>query len=151
MTSITLKITNLNEKKSSFSSNRMVLTVNNEKNSFISQYLRDIDIGMILSKNDKIIVEVYAYPSNLNYNNIFSIDENSNVIYNNSIVKKLGKYNININIENEEYVFGIKKGYIKSIFDDCKIYFRTIYHDNIQKYEITHPSIEGNLEYLNKL
>jgi len=148
MTSITLKITNLNEKKSSFSSNRMVLTVNNEKNSFISQYLRDIDIGMIVSKNDKIIVEVFGYPSNLNYNNIFSIDENSNVIYNNLIVKKLGTYNIIIDIENEEYVFGIKKGYIKGIFDDCKIYFRTRYHDDIEKYEITHPSIEGYLEYL---
>jgi hypothetical protein len=129
----------------------MAPIIDEKNNKFIFQILRNVDLGMLACIGEEIKVNVLLYPNNLKYNDIFSMSGNNNLIYNNSIVKSLGIYTIIVNIVEEEIIFDIKKGYIKEILienPELKISLRSIYHKDIQSYEITHPNIEGDLSYL---
>lgn len=134
-----------------FCSRPMVPIIDEKNNKFIFQILRNVDLGMLACIGEEIKVNVLLYPNNLKYNDIFSMSGNNNLIYNNSIVKSLGIYTIIVNIVEEEIIFDMKKGYIKEILienPELKISLRSIYHKDIQSYEITHPNIEGDLSYL---
>ena len=122
-----------------------------DKKKFIFQLIRSVDLGMLVCIGQEIKVNVLLYPTNLEYNSIFSINDNNNLIYNNSIVKSLGIYTIPINIVEEEIIFDMKKGYVKEVLEESpllNICFRSIYHKDINSYEITLPYIEGDLSYL---
>ena len=134
-----------------FCSRPMAPIIDKKNNKFIFQILRNVDLGMLACIGEEIKVNVLLYPNNLKYNDIFSMSGNNNLIYNNSIVKSLGIYTIIVNIVEEEIIFDMKKGYIKEILienPELKISLRSIYHKDIQSYEITHPNIEGDLSYL---
>jgi hypothetical protein len=134
-----------------FCSRPMTQTIDIKNNKFIFQILRNVDLGFISSIGEEIIVNVLLYPTNLKYSNIFTINANNNLIYNSSIVKSLGKYIIPINIIEEENIFNTKKGYVKQVLienPELKISLRSIYHIDIDSYEITHPNIEGDLSFL---
>jgi hypothetical protein len=134
-----------------FCSHPMAALIDKKNNKFIFQTLRTVDLGMLACIGEQIKVNVLLYPTNLKYNNIFTMNENNNLIYNSSIVKNLGIYTIPINIVEEEVIFDIKKGYIKQILKEnpeLKISLRSIYHKDIESYEITLPNIEGDLSYL---
>ena len=134
-----------------FCSKPMIPIIDKKNNKFIFQLIRSVDLGMLACIGEKIKVTVLLYPTNLKYNNIFTINENNNLIYNSSIVKNIGTYNIIVNIVEEEIVFDMKKGYVRKVLEEnpeLKLCFRTLYHSNINSYELTHPMIEGNLSYL---
>jgi hypothetical protein len=134
-----------------FCSRPMVPIIDTKNNKFIFQILRNVDLGILASIGEKIKVNVLLYPINLKYNDIFRMNENNKLMYNNSIVKSLGIYTILVNIVDEEIIFDIKKGYIKQILienPELKISLRSIYHKDIESYEITLPNIEGDLSYL---
>jgi hypothetical protein len=134
-----------------FCSRPMVPIMDTKNNKFIFQILRNVDLAMLACIGDEIKVNVLLYPTNFKYNDIFTMSENNNLIYNSSIVKSMGIYTIPINIVEEEVIFDIKKGYVKQILNEnpeLKICLRSIYHKDIQSYEITHPNIEGDLSYL---
>ena len=134
-----------------FCSRPMATIIDEKNNKFIFQILRNVDLGMLACVGEEIKVNVLLYPNNLKYNDIFSMSGNNNLIYNNSIVKSLGIYTIIVNIIEEEIIFDMKKGYIRQILienPELKISLRSIYHKDIQSYEITHPNIEGDLSYL---
>ena len=124
----------------------MVQTFDKKNNRFIFQ------LGMLAHRNEYIKVEVLLYPNNLKYNDIFTINDNNNLIYNNIIIKSLGIYTIPVNIVEEETVLNMKKGYIKEVLKEnpnLNISLRTIYHTDLNGYELTLPMIEGDLSYLN--
>jgi hypothetical protein len=134
-----------------FCSRPMAPTIDKKNNKFMFQILRNVDLGILAYIGEEIKVNVLLYPTNLKYNDIFTMNENNNLIYNSSIVKSLGIYTIPINIVEEEVIFDIKKGYIRQNLKDnpkLNISLRTIYHKDINSYEITHPNIEGDLYYL---
>jgi hypothetical protein len=134
-----------------FCSRPMAPTIDKKNNKFMFQILRNVDLGIIACIGEEIKVNVLLYPSNLKYNDVFTMNENNNLIYNSSIVKSLGIYIIPINIVEKEVIFDIQKGYVKQILienPELKISLRTIYHKDIESYEITHPNIEGDLSYL---
>ena len=134
-----------------FCSHPMASLIDKKNNKFIFQTLRTVDLGILACIGEQIKVNVLLYPTNLKYNDIFTMNENNNLIYNSSIVKSLGIYTIIVNIVEEEIIFDMKKGYIKEILienPELKISLRSIYHKDIQSYEITHPNIEGDLSYL---
>jgi len=134
-----------------FCSRPMAPIIDTKNNKFIFQTLRTVDLGMLACIGEQIKVNVLLYPINLKYNDIFTMNENNKLMYNNSIVKSLGIYTIIVNIVNEEIIFDIKKGYIKQILienPELKISLRSIYHKDIESYEITLPNIEGDLSYL---
>jgi hypothetical protein len=129
----------------------MVQTFDKKNNRFIFQLLRSVDLGMLAHRNEYIKVEVLLYPNNLKYNDIFTINDNNNLIYNNIIIKSLGIYTIPVNIVEEETVLNMKKGYIKEVLKEnpnLNISLRTIYHADLNGYELTLPMIEGDLSYL---
>jgi hypothetical protein len=129
----------------------MIQTLDKKNNTFIFQLLRSVDLGMLAYKGEKIKVEVLLYPNNLKYNDIFTINDNNNLIYNNIIIKSLGIYTIPVDIVEEEITFNMKKGYIKKVLKEnpnLNISLRTIYHNETNGYEITLPMIEGDLSYL---
>lgn len=134
-----------------FCSRPMAPTVDKKNHKFMFQILRNVDLGMLACIGEEIKVNVLLYPTNLKYNDIFTMNENNNLIYNSSIVKSLGIYTIPINIIEEEVIFDIKKGYVRQILKnnpELKISLRSIYNKDINSYEITHPNIEGDLSYL---
>lgn len=134
-----------------FCSRPMASIIDKKNNKFIFQTLRNVDLGMIASIGEQIKVNVLLYPTNLKYNDIFTMSGNNNLIYNSSIVKSIGIYTIPINIVEEEVIFNIKKGYIRQILienPELKISLRSIYHKDLKSYEITFPNIEGDLSYL---
>ena len=134
-----------------FCSKPMIPIIDKKNNKFIFQILRSVDLGMLACIGEQIKVTVLSYPNNLKYNNIFTMSGNNNLIYNKSIVKNIGTYTIPVNIIEEEIIFDMKKGYIKKVLEgnpELKICFRTIYHKDLNSYEITHPNIEGDLSYL---
>ena len=149
-TAIALKFTAPNG-DTYFCSHPMAALINKKKNKFIFQTLRTVDLGMLACIGEQIKVNVLLYPTNLKYNNIFTMNSNNNLIYNNSVVKSIGIYTIPINIVEEEVIFNIKKGYVRQILienPELKISLRSIYHKDIDSYEITLPNIEGDLSYL---
>ena len=134
-----------------FCSRPMAPIIDKKNNKFIFQILRNVDLGMLACIGEEIKVNVLLYPTNLKYNDIFTMSGNNNLIYNSSIVKSLGIYTIPVNIIEEEVIFDMKKGYIRQILienPDLKICLRTLYHKDLGSYEITHPNIEGDLSYL---
>jgi hypothetical protein len=134
-----------------FCSRPMIPIIDKKNNKFIFQIIRSVDLGMLACIGEKIKINVLLYPNNLKYDDIFTMNENNNLIYNSSIVKSIGIYTIPVNIIEEEIVIDIKKGYIKQILienPELKISLRSIYHKDIDSYEITLPNIEGNLSYL---
>jgi hypothetical protein len=148
--SIALKFTAPNG-ETYFCSRPMIPMIDNKNNKFIFQILRSVDLGMLACIGEQIKVTVLIYPNNLVYNSLFTINGNGNLIYNSSIVKNIGTYTITVNIIEEEIIFNMKKGYVRKILEESpelKICFRTLYHNDINSYEITHPMIEGDLSYL---
>jgi len=134
-----------------FCSRPMAPIIDKKNNKFIFQILRNVDLGMLACIGEEIKVNVLLYPTNLKYNDIFTMSGNNNLIYNSSIVKSLGIYTIPVNIIEEEVIFDMKKGYIRQILienPDLKICLRTLYHKDLGSYEITHPNIEGDISYL---
>jgi len=134
-----------------FCSHPMVPIIDKKNNKFIFQLLRSVDLGMIGCIGYTIKVNVLLYPTNLKYNNIFSINENNTLIYDKSIVKSLGIYTIHVIIVEEETIFDMKKGFVKKVLKaepNLNISLRTIYHYEQDIYELTHPTIEGDLSYL---
>ena len=134
-----------------FCSHPMVPIIDKKNNKFIFQLLRSVDLGMIACIGDTIKVNVLLYPTNLKYNNIFSINEKNTLIYDKSIVKSLGIYTFHVIIVEEETVFDMKKGFVKKVLKEqpnLNISLRTIYHHDQDMYELTHPTIDGNLSYL---
>ena len=134
-----------------FCSHPMIPIIDKKNNKFIFQLLRSVDLGMFACIGEQIKVTVLLYPNNLKYNSIFTINGNNNLIYNSSIVKNIGTYTVTVNIIEEEIVFDMKKGYVRKVLEEnpeLKICFRSLYHSNINSYEITHPMIEGDLSYL---
>lgn len=134
-----------------FCSRPMIPVIDKKNNKFIFQIIRSVDLGILACIGEEININVLLYPSNLKYNDIFTINENNNLIYNSSIIKSLGIYTIPVNIVEEENIFDTKKGYIKQDLrenPELKISLRAIYHRDINSYELTHPMIEGDLSYL---
>lgn len=134
-----------------FCSHPMVPTIDKKNNKFTFQLLRSVDLGFLASVGDTIKVNVLLYPTNLKYNNIFSINEKHTLIYDKSIVKSLGIYIFHVFIVDEETVFDMKRGFVKKVLKtepNLNISLRTIYHYEQDIYELTHPTIEGDLCYL---
>jgi len=134
-----------------FCSHPMIPIIDKKNNKFTFQLLRSVDLGMLACIGEEIKVSVLLYPTNLKYNNIFTINENNNLIYDSYIVKNIGTYNIIVNVVEEEIVFDMKKGYVRKVLEEnpeLKLCIRTLYHSNINSYELTHPMIEGDLSYL---
>lgn len=134
-----------------FCSHPMVPIIDNKNNKFIFQLLRSVDLGFLASISDRIKVNVLLYPTNLKYNNIFSINEKNTLIYDKSIVKCIGSYTFHVIIVEEETIFDMKKGFVKKVLEKepfLNISLRTIYHYEQDMYQLTHPAIEGDLSYL---
>lgn len=134
-----------------FCSHPMVPTIDKKNNKFTFQLLRSVDLGFLACVTDIVKVNVLLYPTNLKYNNIFSINEKNTLIYDKSIVKSLGIYIFNVIIVEEETVFDMKKGFVKKVLKTepkLNISLRTIYYHDQDMYELTHPTIEGDLSYL---
>ena len=134
-----------------FCSHPMVPIIDKKNNKFIFQLLRSVDLGFLASISDRIKVNVLLYPTNLKYNNIFSINEKNTLIYDKSIVKCIGSYTFHVIIVEEETIFDMKKGFVKKVLEKepfLNISLRTIYHYEQDMYQLTHPAIEGDLSYL---
>ena len=134
-----------------FCSHPMVPIIDKKNNKFIFQLLRSVDLGFLASISDRIKVNVLLYPTNLKYNNIFSINEKNTLIYDKSIVKCIGSYTFHVIIVEEETIFDMKKVFVNKVLEKepfLNISLRTIYHYEQDMYQLIHPAIEGDLSYL---
>lgn len=118
---------------------------NHKSKKFIFQQLRSSDLGLSVSPSDIIKVEVYSYPKEMKY----MITYFENITKHN--IKLLGSYNFTVNIENEQNVFGMKKGEVSAILNrehNVKLTFTSIYHPEYKTYVLSNPLIEGNVSFI---
>lgn len=119
------------------SSREMVFLKNN--NNFHAQYLRDIDLSFIEEEGNRFIVELYKYPKNMKYLKIWESDS----------LELIGKYKLPVIINDEEEIFGMKKGKIEQLLNpkyNLSIEFKTIYDVHKKYYIISHPFVKGSMK-----
>jgi hypothetical protein len=136
-----------NNAKPIISNNKMTY-LETDGNKFMCQYLRSVDLGVLVSENDSFEIELFKYPKNIKYISLF--DDNNEIKYN-SNVKLLGRYRINAVIEDISTFMEQKRGNVKSILDrdnDLKIIFSALYIPEENIYQLYNPYITGNLKYL---
>lgn len=141
-----LKIIKNNEKP--IISNNKMTYLETAGNKFMCQYLRSVDLGVLVSENDSFEIELFKYPKNIKYISLF--DDNNEIKYN-SNVKLLGRYRINAVIEDISTFMEQKRGNVKSTLDrnnDLKIIFSALYIPEENIYQLYNPYITGNLKYL---
>ena len=141
-----LKIIKNNEKP--IISNNKMTYLETAGNKFMCQYLRSVDLGVLVSENDSFEIEIFKYPKNIKYISLF--DDNNEIKYN-SNVKLLGRYRINAVIEDISTFMEQKRGNVKSTLDrnnDLKIIFSALYIPEENIYQLYNPYITGNLKYL---
>jgi hypothetical protein len=136
-----------NNQKPIISNNKMTY-LETDGNKFMCQYLRSVDLGVLVSENDSFEIELFKYPKNIKYISLF--DDNNEIKYN-SNVKLLGRYRINAVIEDISTFMEQKRGNVKSILDrdnDLKIIFSALHIPDKNIYQLYNPYITGNLKYL---
>lgn len=136
-----------NNQKPIISNNKMTY-LETDGNKFMCQYLRSVDLGVLVSENDSFEIELFKYPKNIKYVSLF--DDNNEIKYN-SNVKLLGRYRINAVIEDINTFMEQKRGNVKSILDrynDLKIIFSALHIPDENIYQLYNPYITGNLKYL---
>jgi hypothetical protein len=141
-----LKIIKNNEKP--IISNNKMTYLETAGNKFMCQYLRSVDLGVLVSENNSFEIELFKYPKNVKYISLF--DDNNEIKYN-SNVKLLGRYRINAVIEDINTFMEQKRGNVKSTLDrnnDLKIIFSALYIPEENIYQLYNPFITGNLKYL---
>ena len=124
-----------------YQSSREMVFQENSNNSFHAQYLRDIDLSFIEEEGNRFIVEIYTYPKDVKYLKVWESKS----------LKLIGKYKLNVNIKDEEEVFGMKKGKIEQSLNpkyNLSIELKTIYDKQKNYYIISHPFIKGSMELL---
>ena len=129
-------------------SNNKMTYLETDGNKFMCQYLRSVDLGVLVSENDSFEIELFKYPKNIKYISLF--DDNNEIKYN-SNVKLLGRYRINAVIEDISTFMEQTRGNVKSTLDrnnDLKIIFSALYIPEENIYQLYNPYITGNLKYL---
>jgi len=116
-----------------------------KSNKFIFQQLRSSDLGLSVLPSDDIRVEVYSYPKEMKYITSYF----DNISKHN--IKLLGSYNFTVNIENEQNIFGMRKGMVSVLLNrehHVKLSFTSIYHPEYETYVLSNPLIEGDASFI---